>query len=57
LKKDKLVVLGHSWGTVIGVHLAKDHPVLEEPGRFLATLLAQVLPFTEGSPEIAPWRR
>jgi pimeloyl-ACP methyl ester carboxylesterase len=26
LGKDKIVVLGHSWGTVVGMHLVKRHP-------------------------------
>ena len=26
LKKDKLFVLGHSWGSVLGMHMAKRHP-------------------------------
>ena len=26
LKKEKLFVLGHSWGTVLGMHMAKRHP-------------------------------
>ena len=25
-KQDKLFVLGHSWGTVLGMHMVKRHP-------------------------------
>lgn len=25
-KKDKIIILGHSWGSLLGIHLVKNHP-------------------------------